>query len=53
VGDAVGDGHLRHLDGVFERAGAVIQARKDVAVYINHFPVPAGKIPEPMVLDNR
>jgi len=41
------------LDGVFERASAVVEPWENVAVNIDHFPVPDGKIPEAMAADNR
>jgi hypothetical protein len=36
VGDAVGDGGFGHGEGVFEAAGAVVEARQDVTVQIDH-----------------
>ena len=36
MGDAVGDGHFRHLNGRFERVRAVVQTGKDVAMNIDH-----------------
>src|SRR5712692_3351109 len=36
MGDSIGDGHFRHLEGFFERIRSVIQAGQDVAMDINH-----------------
>ena len=37
VSDAVGDGHFGHLEGNFQRCGAVVKARKKVAMDIDHY----------------
>jgi hypothetical protein len=36
VGDAVGDSHFRHVAGDIEGVGAIVEARKYVAMNVNH-----------------
>jgi len=36
VRDSIGNRHFRHVNGRLHRPGAVIQARKDVAMNVDH-----------------
>ena len=54
VRDSVGDGHFRHLNRCFHCIRAVVQARKYVAMNVNHGKsLLLGKIPESVPVNNQ
>jgi hypothetical protein len=48
--DSVGDGHFGHLNRRFKTIRSVVQARKNVAMNVNH--VSKARYPEPVATDN-